>query len=388
MNWLKPLTTDKLLWSGWAAILLSSLMFCVPLLTPVSPEQYFGFFVFHFGIVLLYHFGVFFNRSAKVDGHRLHYRIAKLVLLLISAYALNREMEVFAASPLWFSVLLVVLCGNYLASVFFQRLSAALRYASLFLHGLSLAVFVYLALYLLPLYAISVPGLLVFGISLHTFVPLLFCIATVFLVTRLSQNNRKHWMGFVAGIGSAVVVCIGFAIVWDNKLHAINHHYTAAMVEGEDSLPLWVQVAQGVERDGITESILKTNLIYKIPAWNDNFFWSMPRRNFGDQQQVHDPLVTLASVFSGKVLLSEEDRIKILESQYNARHQALERLWSGEHLRTEQVSTAVKVWPAMHLAYTEKTITVYNHQRNRGWPRPGEGIYTFHLPEGAVVTSL
>jgi XrtN system VIT domain protein len=88
------------------------------------------------------------------------------------------------------------------------------------------------------------------------------------------------------------------------------------------------------------------------------------------------------------VMLSEEDRIKILESQYNARHQALERLWSGEHLRTAQVVTNVKVWPAMHLSYTEKTLTVYNQGSRRSWQNQGEGIYTFHLQEGAVVTSL
>jgi XrtN system VIT domain protein len=41
----------------------------------------------------------------------------------------------------------------------------------------------------------------------------------------------------------------------------------------------------------------------------------------------------------------------------------------------------------MHLAYTEKTIEVHNHAK--GWFRgQEEGIYTFHMPEGAVVTSL
>ncbi|HYO22142.1 MAG TPA: XrtN system VIT domain-containing protein, partial [Flavisolibacter sp.] len=231
-------------------------------------------------------------------------------------------------------------------------------------------------------------GLLVFGISLHTFVPLLFCIVTIFLTSRLVKGNHRYWISFSGGIIATIIFCIGFTVVWDNKLHAINRQYTAAMVEGESQLPLWVQVAQGIERDNITEAILKTDLIYKVPDWNDNFFWSMPRRNFGDQQQLHDPLITLASVFSGEVLLSENDRIKILESQYNARHQALERLWSGEALKTEQVSTNVKVWPAMHLAYTEKMLTVYNHQAKRAWNNQGEGIYTFHLPEGAVVTSL
>jgi XrtN system VIT domain protein len=114
----------------------------------------------------------------------------------------------------------------------------------------------------------------------------------------------------------------------------------------------------------------------------------MPSRNFGDQQQLHDPLVVLATLFSDNVLVPEDDRIKILESQYNARHEALERLWSGENLKTEQVTTKVRVWPQQHMAYTEKLITVYNHQSPGSWRNQEEGIYTFHMPEGAVVSSL
>lgn len=388
MNPIKTITADKFLWAGWAAVLLSSLIFCVPLLTTVSPDQYLAFFTFHFGIALVYHFALVFNKGSQVQEHRLHYRLVKLVLLLISAYALNREMEVFAASPLWLSLVLVVLCANCLSAPFLPRLPAWLRQFSLFLHGIAFLLFAYLALYLLPLYAISVPGLLVFGVSLHTFVPLLFCVAILVLVVRMAKEARRYWIGFATGVGAALIVCIGFVISWDNHVQRINGCFVNAMSEGEESLPLWVQVAQSVDRDAVTEAILKTGLIYKIPNWNDNFFWSVPSRNFGEQQQLHDPLVTLANVFSGSVLLSREDRIKILESQYNARHQALERLWSGEDLRTEQVSTNVKVWPASHLAYTEKMLTVFNHQSPQRWNRQGEGIYTFHLPEGAVVTSL
>jgi len=388
MQLLKTLTTDKYLVGGWAFILLSSLVFCVPLLTHISSEQYLAFFAFHFGIVITYHFILYLNKGGRVEDNRIHYRLVKLVLLLISAYALNREMEVFAASPLWFSIVLVILSINYLASIVFEKMPAWFRYISLFLYGIAFILFSYLAIYLLPLYVISIPGLLVLGVSIHTFVPLFFCIVTVFLTTRLAQTNQRYWISFTTGILATIIFIIAFVVIWDNKTHAINKQYTMAMAEGEDKLPLWVQVAQAVERDGFTEKILKTNLIYKIPNWNDNFFLSMPSRNFGDQQQVHDPLVTIANAFSGKVLLHEDDRIKILESQYNARHAALERLWSGEELRTEQVTTNVKLWPSMHLAYTEKMLTVYNHQNKQRWINQGEGIYTFHLPEGGVVTSL
>ncbi|HET7898922.1 MAG TPA: XrtN system VIT domain-containing protein, partial [Flavisolibacter sp.] len=350
--------TDKAIWGGWVVILLSALVFCIPLLVPVAHEQYMLFFFFNFGAAIGYQVVLWLNRSSRIKAHRLHYRVIKLVLLLISAYALNREMEVFAASPTWFSILLVALCINYLAAIVFYQMPAWLRHLSFVLHGVAFFTFGYLAIYLLPLYAISIPALLFFGISLHSFVPLLFCLLSFFLLPTLAGNHRRYWISFSAGLVAVFLYCLGFTAVWTNKLQLLNRQYNIALMDGEDKLPLWVQVAQAVERDGITEKILKTNLVYKIPVWNDFFLFNLPTRNFGDEQQVHDPRVVLATLFSGQILLPDDDRIKILESQYNARHQALERLWTGENLRTEQVSTNVKVWPAVHLAYTEKTLTV------------------------------
>lgn len=388
MKQLKTIASDKFILSGWLVLLFSSVMFCVPLLTRASSDQYMGYFALHFAIAVLYPFVSWINKDAKIDEHRIHYRAITLLLFLISAYALNREMDVFAASPVWFSVVLVLLSANYLSAPFFAKMPAALRHLSFALYGLGFVVFAYLALYLLPLYILSIPAMLALGISFHTFVPLLFCVFTVFLTKRLAQNRKRYWISFGSGIVGAVLFCFAFTVVWDARVQTINRNYTAAMAEGEGKLPLWVQVAQGTAGDGITAKILKTGLIYKTSRWSDNFFWSMPSRNFGNEQQLHDPLVTVASLFSGAVLLSQDDRIKILESQYNARHQALERLWSGEDLTTEGVATNVKVWPATHIAYTEKMLTVYNHQSGQGWNRQGEGIYTFHLPEGGVVTSL
>ncbi len=72
---------------------------------------------------------------------------------------------------------------------------------------------------------------------------------------------------------------------------------------------------------------------------------------------------------------------------YNSRHEAEERLWSGENLVTSHINTNIKLWPEYSMAYTEKVVTVSN-TRNKGWQTEEEAIYTFHLPEGGVVTSL
>lgn len=385
MSTIRNAIRDRVLVTGWIMLILSVCIFCIPLL--FGADTYFGFFALNFALAIAYFFIPRFANDKPAE-HRVHYKSIKLILFLISAYALNRELQVFAASPAWFTLLLVLICLNYLVSVFFPSLPQWSRYALFFICGLSIVVFVYLSLYLLPLYVVSVVGMIALGISVHTFVPFFFILLTVQLVGRLAGTARGYWISFFSGIACTLIVCFIFISVWNRDVRQLNEAYSTAMVDGDNKLPLWVQVAQKAEPGGIGEKILKTDLVYKVKNWDDNIFWNLPQRNFGDEQPVHDPLVVLANGFSKGVLLSSDDRIKILESQYNARHQALRRLWTGEHLQTQQVTTHIKVWPHLHLAYTEKFITVSNRKEVRSWGNQEEAIYTLHMPEGAVVTSL
>lgn len=68
----------------------------------------------------------------------------------------------------------------------------------------------------------------------------------------------------------------------------------------------------------------------------------------------------LGAFFSGKSNLATDQRRSILESMYNSRHQAQERLWSGKDLFTEHVNTIAQIWPQLSIAYTEKIVTVTN----------------------------
>jgi Vault protein inter-alpha-trypsin. len=138
----------------------------------------------------------------------------------------------------------------------------------------------------------------------------------------------------------------------------------------------------------MTEKILKSGIVYSIPerTW-ENLLWRMPDMNFGEEKK-HDPLVMCAALFNGSLEIEERDRIQILKSIFRSRHQAEERLWSGDDLFTEKVNSLVKVWPDCNIAYTEKTIIVSNKADKRFRFGQQEAIYTFYLPEGGVVTSL
>ncbi len=382
-----PLFKDKVLVTGWCLTAASFLLFVLTM--NLKDDGLFGgVFFLHFMAAALYTLLPMFRRNRNDDnGFRMNYRAVKLVLFLISAYALNRQMTIFANSAPWLCVVLIVVSVNYLAGAFFYELPQPLRYLMLFINGVALVLFVYFSLYLLPMYIFSFVALVAIGISIHTFVPLLFSIYTIAFVKRMAGEQRGYWVCFASGIASAMIVCVIFTMVWGNSVRQINSAYAeAAGNRDAGQLPVWVQVAQHMGNNSMTEKVLKAGLVYKSFDWGDNFFWNMPNLNF-TEERLHDPLVIIASIFSNSVQLSEDDRIRVLESGYHARHQALQRLWTGEDLSTSLVNTTVKVWPQLHLAYTEKLLTVSN-KRTKSWRMREEAIYTFHLPEGAVVTAL
>ncbi|MDQ3683583.1 MAG: XrtN system VIT domain-containing protein, partial [Bacteroidota bacterium] len=387
MNIIQAKLKDSLLATGVGLIPISLLIFCIPFFFRDS-ENFFGVFMVNFIISVAYFFILLFNKKIKIGEHKRHYTFLLLILLLISAYSLNREMTVFNTSPAWLCGVLIILSVNYILSIFSRQLPDWIKLFQFFLMGIAIVLFFYLSIYLLPLYFISTIGLIVFGIAIHTYVPLLFSIYTCLLVNDLSDGKRKYWASFGCGIVTVIAIVISYTLTWSADKKKINQAYVMAVAEGTDDLPAWIQVAQRINHNSFTEKILKTDLVYAMPDWNDNFLWSIPQRNLGEQQKIHDPLIIMASLFSGKIHLSENDRINILKSQFGARHHAEERLWTGKDLSTQNVISSVRVWPEFHLAYTEKIITVFNHSISRWMGNQQEGIYTFHLPEGAVATSL
>ena len=113
----------------------------------------------------------------------------------------------------------------------------------------------------------------------------------------------------------------------------------------------------------------------------------MGNQNSLGELKEHDPLVVLGAELLGTLSLNREDKLKILESKFDLRHATKRKLWSGESLSTSTVLSNIQVFPDYRLAYTEKIIRIKNNS-NRKWTKQEEALYTFHLPEGSVATSL
>jgi XrtN system VIT domain protein len=357
-------------------------------MSSVAPDTG-GLFMCNYLITVGYFIALKVSKRLKKGNQGLMPFFLFLILLLISAYSLNRDMTVFETAVPWFAWLQVVLCANYIAFAFFDRLSLWAQHVMIFVLGIAIVTFLYISIYLLPTYIISAAISFVLGISMHSFVGALFVIYTLVLLKKKVAGKQAYMVSFLSGAGVSVLVVIVYVARWVTLTNDINANYRHATVRENEGWPAWISMAQTTPRNMFTERILKTNLVYSTAEWSpDNFIFRVPSRRF-DEEKKHDPLVLIATLFSGKVNLSEDDKVKLLESMHDSRHQAQERLWMGDDLLTEHINTLVRIWPQFAISYTEKVITVSNMASKDRWiGRQEEGIYTFHLPEGGVVTAL
>lgn len=375
--------------TGLAAILLSLIIFCLPFSQIAGIQQNGGLFIMHFLIAVIYFFTLWFGGYLRKKNGGIYFFFLFLVLFLISAYSLNRDFNVFEDSTGWLCVLLVISCVNYIAFGAFQQMPSGVQQLMCFVLGISFVVFLYLAMYLVSLYPLSAALFFVLGLPLHSFVPLLFVIFTIRLMRKIRLENKLFLYRFYGAIAVCACITVLFTIQW-----AIANNRLAKAYNSIDSqttgLPAWVRAAQVMDNSNLATKVLKAGIVYSVPdKWNSNSFWGSIPSSSLDEKAKHDPLIMTAALFSPVPEIPDEERVKMLKVLADARHKTQERLWNGDDLVTRSINTVAQVWPSLHIAYTEKTITVRNNADKNGWRNnQQEAIYTFQLPEGSVVTAL
>ncbi len=382
------LKTDlSLQYTGTGIVLVSFLIFMLPewgIATKDGAD--FGIFWINYGLAMLYFFLLFMDDrfSIKRPTQHLEYLYPLLVLAIISCYSLNRQMSIFQDSVFWLEVSVCVFCAVLLFYSYNSRLPRLANQALLFVLGMGSVLWVYYALYLLPLYAPSVMFSFVLGLSLHTFVPLWVVLAMVFAVKKAKARDPQYLRSFLAGAAFPVLFTAFFLVQWHGRTQQIKFLANEDVINENSNLPRWVTLSQQLPADYITERIMKSDLVYQAPS-EEFSVWELPTGSFNEIKK-HDPLVVLSLFLLGRPQLDRQEKIKILESMYDARHQAEERLWSGNNLSTVSVVSQVRLYPAHRLAYTEKGLHIDNNLPYN-WDQQ-EAIYTFFLPEGSVVSSL
>jgi len=381
------LRLDKIWLTGILLLAFSFFVFCIPVFFPLA-EVPDGLFIMNYITAAGYLMLLLLTGRLKKDRNGLAPLFVFLVLALVSCYALNRNMSVFEDSVPWWSTLLIITSVNYLVTPFYDYFPRWLQYLSCMIAGVSLLAFLYLALYLAPFYAISAIGIIALGLGAHSFVPILFVIYTILFIRRVSEHDRRSLYAFLIGIAIALGTIIQFSIRWNAEVNRVDNILFGNQTADNTTLPGWVAVAQEGRRSTFNEHFLKSGLVYELPGKWDWDFFGFDRRQRLHERHRHDPLIMIAANFGGRSNLQDDDRIKILESLYDSRHAAQERLWSDDVLSTASVKTSVELWPQLHLSYTEEELIVTAQGRQNTWEGPQEALYTFHLPEGAAVSSL
>ncbi len=384
--------TDPVYLTGIILILLSLFVYLISGNNSVATSSnYFGLFFINYGMTLFYFSMVlikgFVGFKWPFFRTRITYVIPLCVLMTISAFALNREVCIFEKMADWVSVLLIIQCIMLLAFPFISEFPKFIRGIMSFCIAFILPLITYFAIYLMPFFLIGLVGSFIIGISLHVFVPLFMLITICVLMYRSIHNYKEMLVPAIAGMTIPLVILVVFVVKWTHKTNEINYLLNNSIMN-ESEIPNWIRISQHMDDDIMFEKILKTDLIYTIPSKHfEPFQTNLSQMNFENARQ-HDPLVLTACLFSTEPDLSLDEKIKILKSRYDVRHQAQERLWSGENLRTTNVISNVRIFPQNRLAYTEKTISIQNTSSPERFRSQEEAIYTFHLPEGSVVTSL
>lgn len=391
-NQKKPIYKDLIFQTGILLILLSAGIFSMPdfFLSLAEPDSFFGYFFFNYGIAITYLVILFIQGIIRfrlsVDKKNLEYALLLMVLFMISAFSLNREIPVFEESTTWLTSYLVIQSIALILVCLRSYLNRWINLVLYFFLGAGLPLFIYYTIFLFPIYHLGFLGAIFFGISLHIFLPLLFTIFLIVVLVRASLESRYYLSASILGILFPLLTTAIFINKWSDLKKKINATVNTQIANDTD-LPAWVEVSRILPDSWIAERLMKAGLVYRSTDGTDNFFrWGLSNRSFDDVKK-HDPLVMMAGLLNGQPEISEEEKINVLESKFDARHQAQDRLWNGKDLSTSNVITNVKLYPEYRLAYTEKILSIHNSSRDT-WRSQQEAIYTFHLPEGSVVTSL
>lgn len=380
---------DRIVLIGYAALLVSFFTFGITEYADPPRKDYFTIFVAHYIIALAYVTILIFNNAYGIrkcwKQRNIGMTVVLLNLFLISAYALNRSIPVFEDAASWLCGYLLITSVNALSYRYFDRLPIWINRIQHFVTGSAVILYLYMTLFVSHVYPIGTAGIIFFGIGLHVFVPLTLLIACVFLI---KYHRARGTTGFlISGSLFTILYCASFVKEWSKRVDKINTASNQSVIFHDSGLPLWVTVGQSIPNDWITFRILKSDLVYTTSK--DRFVeWEfMPGRVSWEESRKHDPLVFISTIFS-ECTLQADDRVKVLQSISDMRHNANERLWTGDHLTTSYVVSDVDIYPDLRLAYTEKYLNVKNNSQN-GWRgATEEAIYTFYLPDGSVVTSL
>jgi XrtN system VIT domain protein len=376
---------------GYAFLIASALLYLFCEITGLRrSDDNLTAFVAHYGMALGYLITLIWNKRFGFRKswyqENIHLTIILLNLFLVSAYALNRNLDVFQDSVVWLCIVLITTTVAALSLRFYQYLPPVVQGILQAIIGLAIVLYVYMVFYVAPFYAVGTVGIILLGVGFHIFLPLTMVIGLVVLSYHTYRQTDRSFYWTIIGAGLSIAYTAFFAVEWKRRVDRIEKTVHNYVLESNPQLPIWIKIGETIEQDWISKRILKSDLNYVI--YNPNTWHFLPSNLSWDEIQQHDPLVFIGSIFA-KTSMIQSDRVKILHSISEDRHKSEERLWQGDNLVTAHVIDDIDIYPNLRFAYAEHYLDIKNTGANGSWwGNTQEALYTFQLPEGSVVTSL
>lgn len=329
--------------------------------------------------------------SSKPHGNGISPSSAFAIFLssaFISCFTLNRSMNVFDESVLWYSIFIVIYTVALALRSLYNEFGKITRVILDIILGIGSLLMLYLTVTLSSWYILGAFGILALGISLHVFIPLailIHSIATVIKRIRQKSFVYAYFGGIILGLIPVTVYCVQ----WKIHVDEINEISDSSLFNDEgEELPSLIETASKFPMDAMSQKILKTGIVYNTFESLELFSMDFNRINFNEPKR-HDPLVSIADNVAGSVRISKDERIELLNFLFRARHMSESKFWDGDAIRTSQVRYDTQLFPEYRLAYTELLVKMQVDDKNKRerWGQQ-EALYTFYLPSGTAVTSL
>jgi len=342
--------------------------------------------VFIYGGVLFFH-GIA-KRKWKFMWLEKHHFLLLTTLFSISAFALNTQMHVFAEFTDWLKGLVLLLHVTLYGWVFVDYLPRPARVVLFLVTGISSVTTLYFALYLMPAAPIAIIGAIFLGLSLHLIAPHIVLLALAVQVFR-QKVSAVEGIALTIGVVIPLIVVSVFLTKWVQTRNLVHDAHAAMVTRPDNTMPAWVLLSQRLPDDWITNEIIANEISYqgRRRGGRGIMDFNLFDGNFSRQVR-HNPMVIIAQTVADDIGLGRDELIHILETRFDARHNSHRRLWTGDNLSTREVINNIEVFPDYRMAYLEKTLTIHNNRKSSSWRQQQEGVYTFHLPEGAIVSSL
>ncbi|ESU19571.1 hypothetical protein FCR2A7T_17260 [Flavobacterium cauense R2A-7] len=303
----------------------------------------------------------------------------------IGCFCTNVFINIFENLPIWVYGVTFLFCLSnfFIYGSYKDKFITPLSY---FCNGISFLLIVYYMIYLVPFAPISFVGILALGFGFYGLVPAIVFICHSVTLTKIFSESRDNLRWFGIGFSTILISQLLFTILLNIESRKISENFITKSFETNNDLPTYITISQNLKPNFFNEILLKKDIVYICV---DNIFEFRGFDSFGGKQynerKTHNPLINVAYLFTKNIVLSDDDKINILKSNFDKRLETEEQLWSGNDLVTRNIKEDVKIYADSRLAYTEITMDIACEKDSWG---DKEAIYSFQLPEGSVATSL